>query len=285
MFVKIKEIKIHHIFSAFFSKTILLLLLLGGIFEPLLAKTLTKKLPLFQDSLNLLYGIAGKQGKILNKKYFVINYNNQWKIPYWVAYKLDTLDLKGKIIRQGRFQPDSELPVGFRAEPIDYEHSGYDRGHMAPAGDFKRSPEAMKTTFLLSNIAPQTPALNRKIWKRLEEEVRKRVLIDGKLWIITGNLFIDSDSNSVTPYQHIGPNKVAVPTHCFKVILCCGKNQNRAMYGFMLPNQQAFIGGTPKDYILSIDRLEQITGYDFFPLLDDSLENRLESVKPKSWQN
>lgn len=229
--------------------------------------------------------LPASKEKILNKKYFVINYNNQWKILYRVAYKLDTLDLKGKIIRQGRFQPDSALPIGFCAEPIDYEHSGYDRGHMAPAGDFKLSPDVMKITFLLSNIAPRTLALNRKIWERLEAEVRRRVLIDKKLWIITGNLFIDSDSNSVIPYQHIGPNKVAVPTHCFKVILCCGKNQNWAMYGFMLPNQQAFILGTPKDYLLSIDRLEQITGYDFFPLLDDSLENRLESVKPKSWQN
>lgn len=123
-----------------------------------------------QGCSTLLYGIAGKQGKILNKKYFVINYNNQWKILYRVAYKLDTLDLKGKIIRQGRFQPDSALPIVFCAEPIDYEHSGYDRGHMAPAGDFKLSPDVMKTTFLLSNIAPRTLALNRKIWERLEAE-------------------------------------------------------------------------------------------------------------------
>jgi endonuclease G len=236
------------------------------------------------DRINLLYGITSKQGTILNKKFFLINHNNQWKIPYWVAYELDTLDLMGTTERQGQFKPDPQLPIGSRAELSDYEKSGYDRGHMAPAADFKRSKEAMTSTFLLSNMSPQTPELNRKIWEKLEDEVREKVETDGKAWIIAGNIFMSADSHFVMSSEFIGPDKVAVPTHCFKAILACKQESIFTMYAFMLPNQKGLIPGHPINYILTIDRLEQITGYDFFPLLADSLENRLENIKPNNWQ-
>ena len=126
-----------------------------------------------KDSLNLFYGIAGKRGTILDKKYFVINHNDAWKIPYWVAYYLTSHDLQGTTKRQSSFNPDPELPsryeapLGLRAELADYNHSGYDRGHMAPAADFKRSKDAMTATFVLSNMSPQISSLNRN--KRLAE--------------------------------------------------------------------------------------------------------------------
>lgn len=240
-------------------------------------------LPVIKDSINLLYGIIGDTGTILNKKYFIINHNNEWKIPYWVAYKLDSIDLKGEIRRQGRFRPDPDLPVGYRAELKDYESSGYDRGHMAPAADFKRSKEALTTTFLLSNMCPQTSELNRKIWQKLESEVRKRVKTDGKAWIITGNIFMSPDSNFINPNEFIGINNVAVPTHCFKVILSCRSDSIFTMYAFLIPNQNTPILGKTCNYLLSVDRLEKITGYDFFPLLDDSIEFQLERNTPTNW--
>ncbi len=265
---------------------IALLILLSASFFVLHCNHAKKSLSteIIKDSLNLFYGIAGKPGTILDKKYFIINHNDTWKIPYWVAYKLDTFDLKGDFSRQGQFKPDPALPIGSRAELIDYEKSGYDRGHMAPAAVFKRSKEAMTTTFLLSNMSPQTPELNRKIWQNLEEEVRKRVQLDGKAWIVTGNIFLSPDSHFVMPSEFIGLNKVAVPTHCFKAILACKQESIFTMYAFMLPNQKEFISQQPVNYMLTVDRLEQITGYDFFPLLEDSLENQLESIKPISWQ-
>ncbi|MCX8014421.1 MAG: DNA/RNA non-specific endonuclease, partial [candidate division WOR-3 bacterium] len=239
-----------------------------------------KFLAIIQDSVNLLYGISGRSDIILNKGFFIINYNDKWKIPDWVAYQLDTFELKGTVSRQaGKFKPDSSLPVGMRAELIDYENSGYDRGHMAPAGDFKRSRAAMLTTFLLSNICPQTPELNRKIWRKLEESVRKQVTLNGKAWIVTGNIFLGNDSNLVEPMQFIGPNKVAVPTHCFKVVLACKCDSIFTMYACMLPNQREPMFGQLTNFMLSVDRLEQITCYDFFPLLNDSIESLLESSK------
>lgn len=233
---------------------------------------------IMSDSLNLRFGISGDKGTILDKRYFVINHNNHWKIPYWVAYCVTAADLRGIAGRTDDFRPDPELPVGSRVELADYRNSGYDRGHNAPAADFKRSREAMSTTFLLSNMCPQTPELNRQIWENLESQVRQMTQERGRAWVVTGSLFMSPDSQSTSPQEFIGANNVAVPTHCFKVALFVDGNGNYSMYAFMMPNLRDNIPGVPADYMLRVDRLESITGYDFFPLLDDAIENRLEST-------
>lgn len=235
------------------------------------------------DSLNLLWGMTSRKGTLLDKRYFVINHDDSLKIPYWVAYHLSVVDLQGTAEREEDFRPDPQLPLGSRSELADYSHSGYDRGHNAPAADFKRSLEAMSETFLLSNMSPQTPELNRRIWSTLEGQVRDLVRIDGEAWIVTGNIFMSTDSQCVNPTEFIGENRVAVPTHCFKVVLSKRADGTFMMYAFLIPNQREHISGTPADYILTVDRVETITKYDFFPDLDDSLENSLESTVPDVW--
>lgn len=132
----------------------------------------TSRHEVLRDTSNLEYGIASPRGRILDKGYFVINHKDDWKIPYWVAYYLSSSNLQGDTRRTNDFRPDPQLRVGSRSELKDYRYSGYDRGHNAPAAAFKRSREAMSTTFLLSNMSPQTPKLNRRIWKNLEEQIR-----------------------------------------------------------------------------------------------------------------
>jgi endonuclease G len=230
-----------------------------------------------------LYGVIGIKGTILDKTYFVINHNNTWKIPYWVAYYTSSSNLLGTANRTDDFKPDPELPVGSRSELDDYRNSGYDRGHNAPAADFKRSREAMSATFLLSNMCPQTPQLNRQIWEKLESQVRDMVKEKGEAWIVTGSIFMSTDSHFVAPNEFIGANKVAVPTHCFKVILLRDENAQFSMYAFLISNQREYVPGKPSNYIVKVDRLEEITGYDFFPKLDDNVETSLESVMPSTW--
>ena len=238
---------------------------------------------IMKDSLHLLYGIASNKGTVLDKQYFIINHNDKWKIPYWVAYYLSVSNLQGNTPRTDNFRPDPQLPVGERAELEDYRHSGYDRGHNAPVAAFKRSREAMSATFLLSNMSPQTPKLNRNIWRILEEQVRNMVQEKGEGWIITGNFCMDADSNRTQPTEYIGTDSVAVPTHCFKAVLLMDENSRYSMYVFLMPNQRDNIPGVPADYLLKVDRLEEITGYDFFPAIDDNIENNLESIMPSSW--
>jgi len=235
------------------------------------------------DNSNVLYGIIGTKGTILNKTYFVINHNNSWKIPYWVAYYASSSNLQGTANRTNDFKSDPELPVSSRSELEDYRNSGYDRGHNAPAADFKRSNEAMSMTFLLSNMSPQTPKLNRGIWQTLEGQVRNMVFAGGEAWIYTGNVFLAPDSHFIKPIDFIGPDSVAVPTHCFKTLLYKDNSGKITTYAFLMPNQRDPIPGSPINYIVSVDKLEKITGYDFFFKLDDSLENRIESTIPSIW--
>ena len=235
------------------------------------------------DNLNLLWGIQGVLGTILDKNYFIINHHDGWKIPYWVAYYLSTDNLPGDVPRTDNFRTDHQLLAGSRAELGDYRRSGYDRGDMAPAAAFKRSRDAMSATFLLSNMAPQTPKLNRGIWKILEEETRDMVNNKGEAWVFTGNAFMDSDSIFIDPFDSIGPNHIAVPTHCFKAILSRSEVGSFSAFAFLIPNQRIRIPGEPVDYMISVDRLEEITSFDFFPLLSDNIENQIESQISGIW--
>jgi len=236
-----------------------------------------------RDDVNLAFGIASPTGTILDKEYFVINHNDSWKIPYWVGYYLTDSSLAGTVQRSNDFRPDPELPEGLRAELIDYRGSGYDRGHNAPAAAFKRSREAMSTTFLLSNMSPQTPRLNRRIWRVLEEQVRDLVYNEGKAWVLTGNIFLSPASQPSPPSEYIGTDLVAVPSHCFKAILSLNEDGGYAAYAFLIPNQKSAIPGATTDYLILIDDLEDITGYDFFPDLDDEIENQIEAMLPMNW--
>ncbi len=222
-------------------------------------------------------------GQLLNKQFFIICHNENWKISYWVGYYLSKENLRGDTRRTNDFRPDPELETGKRAELTDYRNSGYDRGHMAPAAAFKRSRQAMSTTFSLSNMAPQTSSLNQRIWRLLEEDVRNLANDFGEIWVFTGNLFLDANENSTEPSTFIGSNRVAVPSHCFKAILLRTTQGNWNMYGFIMPNQRGSIPGEVEDYLEAIDEIEAKSGIDFFAEMPDLVENRLESQEAESW--
>jgi len=156
---------------------------------------------------------------VLVTEYFVTCHQDEYRIPEWVAYRLTADDMTGEAERSDDFRADPDLPEGDRAELADYAGSGYDRGHMAPAAAFKRSDAAMSQTFVLSNMAPQTPALNRQMWRLLEEDVRGLASQAANTWVFTGSLFVDENGAMIEPTTFVGENRVAVPTHFYKVIL------------------------------------------------------------------
>lgn len=92
-------------------------------------------------------------------------------MPNWVAWELTRQETTGNEERKSKFLPDPDLPEP-RVEHSDYTHSGYDRGHMAPAADMKWSEKAMQESFYMSNICPQNQKLNRDDWGDLENECR-----------------------------------------------------------------------------------------------------------------
>jgi endonuclease G, mitochondrial len=232
---------------------------------------------------NLRYGYPGGRGIVLTKQFYVILFDTTTLVPEWVTYHLTKEDLQGKANRKNNFRPDTALPEGKRSELEDYKDSGYDRGHMAPAADFKRSEEAMSETFFLSNMAPQRPNLNRITWSHLEDEVRKLADKHGSIWIFTGPLYLDSLNHRSEPKEHIGPDSVAVPTHFFKVILCEHPDGQREMFAFVMKNQLVKLTGTSKDYIVTVRKVEELSGLNFFHRLPDDEETRLETSAATTW--
>lgn len=200
-------------------------------------------------------------------KGMTVSFNRRLHIPNWVAWELTALETGGDANRSEKFFCDESVPGC--PDSWDYSYSGYDRGHMAPAGDMKWDEEAMRQTFYLTNICPQAPELNRGTWKSLEEKCRVRAKNDSAIIIICGPILTDS----ITEY--IGDIRVAVPKRFFKVVLSPYRDEPVAI-GFIMPNAKVVGGMQPA--AVSIDEVESATGHDFFSILNDDEENRLESM-------
>ena len=150
----------------------------------------------------------------------------------------------------------------------DYKNSGYDRGHMAPAGDMKWSEQAITESFYLSNICPQNHNLNGGDWKALEEHLRTMATQYEKVYIACGPI-ISAKPKTIGMYH-----QVAVPDAFFKVVLR-KKGDSWSAIGFMMPNQAGH--KSLNKYAMSVDDIEIITDMDFFYNLHDEIEEIVES--------
>ena len=217
----------------------------------------------------------GIQELLLKRDAFWVSYNKDRKIPNWVAWHLTAAHTRGNNQRDDMlFTEDSEVPYP-RATDDDYYSSHYDRGHMCPAGDNKWDRRALTQSFKFSNICPQNHSLNKGDWNDLEIQCRYWAREMGDIYIVTGPIFYNGVKKT------IGRNQVAVPDAFFKVVLC--DNGKAKAIGFIYPNR----GGHKemKEYVRSVDEIERITGIDFFPKLEDSLEGKLESATKDNMVN
>ena len=150
----------------------------------------------------------------IDHKYFKIVYNTQRRLAEYVSYELTADHLKSKEARRtNKFIIDPmlmEQNLPFVA-PSEYTRSGYDRGHLAPSGDFAWDQSVNDTTFVMSNMAPQSPNLNRDSWRRLEDQVRKWACGEGKILVITGPVLTDH-----LPKLKSG---LEIPQKFFKIII------------------------------------------------------------------
>lgn len=203
---------------------------------------------------------------ILKRLAYITSYDKANKIPKWVAWHLISNHTSGNQRRLSNFIVDDEVPFP-RAELVDYKGSGYDRGHMCPAGDNKWGFEPMKETFYLTNICPQDNNLNCGDWNELEITCRDWANKYGDIYIVAGPILYNGK------HKTIGPNKVTVPEAFFKVVLCM--NGTPKGIGFIYKNQPC--NNPQSSYVNSIDQVERITGIDFFASLPDEIEELVES--------
>lgn len=204
--------------------------------------------------------------QILRRTSYIVSYNKETKNPNWVAWKLTAEHTDGVYPRLKNFHEESEV-LEPRATPQDYRGSGWSRGHMCPAGDNKWSREAMYDSFSLVNVCPQNSKLNSGVWNCIETDCRRWARQYGEVYIVCGPVFMNKK------HETIGPNVVMVPEAFFKVVLCL-MGDPKAL-GIVVRNTE---GTKKKDlYYNTVDQVEQITGYDFFPSLPDDIENKVEA--------
>ena len=194
-------------------------------------------------------------------------YNEQHEQAAWVAYINTPAKMKGTEKRKDAFKSDPAVQSG-SAENTDYYKSGFDRGHLAPAGDMKWSKQAMEESFYLSNMSPQAPSFNRGIWKKLEDKVRGWTENADSMYVVTGPVLIDS-------LKTIGKNKVSIPEYFFKVLLRFNENQVLGI-AFLFKNEGS--ANPLSSFAMTIDELETILDMNFFQALERHYEKSFEDT-------
>lgn len=196
---------------------------------------------------------TAKQGVAICRAGYVTLNDTVAKIPVWVSYTLYPEYALGCVPRSNGFAPDQSLPKGSRAELADYKGSGYDIGHVAPNADMSSFDQFEKESFLLTNMFPQLPGLNRGIWKLLETNVRGwTTQRQHPMVVYAGPIYGDGDKT-------IGANKVVVPHAFFKIIIDSTTNESA---GFLFNHQ----GGQGNDLTAvraPIAQIQQLSGITF----------------------
>ena len=211
----------------------------------------------------------------LFKEGFIVAYNEQHKQPASVSYILTSQMVNSKKAERKNYFVEDTMVTTVSALVTDYRGSGYDRGHLAPAADMQWSETAMYESFMFSNISPQIPGFNRGIWRKLENKVRKWAMLNDSLYIVTGPVL-----NTIN--TTIGDNQVGVPLYFFKVILDISYPSFKGI-GFILPNEKS--NENIFDFAVSIDSVENLVNYNFFPQLDSvSIEYIESQLDKKLWK-
>lgn len=210
---------------------------------------------------------------IIEHVYYTLSYSEKHEQAEWVAYELDDEHISSNEFERPYFIEDRKVSSR-SADWRNYKGSGYDRGHLCPAGDRKFSYNAFHETFLTSNISPQVHDFNSGIWNRLEQKTRYWAKKYDGVFVVTGGVLKNSSKS-------IGEERITVPNAFYKIILDRSNGEYKAI-AFLIPNKPSDL--SIYEYVTTIDVIEEQTGIDFFPELIDAVENKLEgSVELSTW--
>lgn len=209
---------------------------------------------------------------------YAVGYSYDLKIPVWAAYRISHESANTvNVDRTDDFRVNPGVPAEFQSKKSDYRGSGFDRGHMAPSGSIDYSRAANSETFFLSNMVPQRPGFNRDgfghegVWGYLENEVRDWARERGSVYVVSGAI--------ATGRNTIG-NGVAVPEAFYKIVIDLDEAESIA---FLMPHKDDLRNQVER-FIVSIDRIEEVSGLDLFQLIVDEQEEKLESfVARQMW--
>jgi len=198
----------------------------------------------------------------LDYQYYSVCYSQAHRQALWTFHALTKSSINGSSKRENNYRLDPQV-----SDPVtknDYKGSGYDRGHLVPAGDMKLNKTSMSETFYMTNMSPQKPDLNRKIWNALEGGLRKMVENLGDAYVVTAPI-LTNNLNQL-------PSNVSIPKFYYKIIYF---PKQQLMRAYLLENK-SYSHQDYSQHQISVDQIEQMTGIDFFSHLEDSLEEKLE---------
>lgn len=217
-----------------------------------------------------------KEEIILNHKYFVVSYDQNYRLANYVQYILTKNHLQQKVAtRKPFFTADPQLMANGipynTTKDIVLSRDGYVKGHLAPATDFRYDQEASDLANVMSNIGPQNKMLNDKSWLKLEDSVRRWACGENSLVVITGPVLTKNLKRLVSG--------VALPKNYFKAILDLTPPIKTMAFIY----SQNDLGVTPSEQVLSVSELESIIDYELFPFVTD--KKILSSYDMQSWKS
>lgn len=231
---------------------------------------------------------------LMIKPQYTLSYNTSTLCPNWVAWHLDNENM-GSADRMDDFRPDPELPAGwYGIKKADYQYNkyGFDRGHVCPSADRTTTKEDNSMTFLMTNMVPQSPDNNRIIWMHFENFERELVKDGNEVYIVAGPYGTGGTSSKGT-FDEISVSlksgevlHMNVPAYTWKVLIAIPSGEgdferiddSAVAIAINVPNKMGMQKtGDWEQFLCSIDDIEKLTGYDFFELLPDDIENKLEA--------
>ena len=211
--------------------------------------------------------------------YSSINYNSGYNVSRYYA------DNDGSLSPECQYPNDHDLPTQYQMTADPYKYNGFDHGHICPSADRLRSTESNYQTFYITNMQPQWNVFNAGIWNNMEQQVRTWAGMSDTLFVCKGGT-IDHQENILTHIkdQIKGENIIPVPRFFFMALLSKKGSSFKAL-GFWVEHLKEDRSYDPlKSYAVSIDRLEELTGLDFFCNLPDEIENKVEkAVTLSNW--
>lgn len=227
--------------------------------------------------------LFNRELSIIERGGYTLGYSNVHKTSLWVCEEITKEELAGNAKRKNRFSPDPTIPSINRAELADYRNSGYDRGHLAAADNYKNDQGLNDETFFLSNISPQIHSFNAGIWKKLEQQIRDWVKLHGKIYVVTGPLYLENSQEafrSISWSKFIGKNNVGVPSHFYKILVRGEKDLS--VLAFVIRHEAFSSKVELNTFLTSIDWIEEHSGINFLPVLPVT-EEYIESKRGKFW--
>ena len=224
---------------------------------------------------------------------YIAAYDEVRNCPAWVVFRIPS---NVQFFDYHRFNFRTDNRTQSQVKTSYYTNSGFDRGHMAPSYGIYAffGEQAERETYFMSNICPQTGELNRVRWKQLEQLIAGThdgnnenfwAKQYGELWIITGPIY-EGDVEFLTSTTPNIPD-IEIPDKFFKIVIGVDEaNSEIYVLSFIMPNStdHSVTRKQMKEYLVSVDAIEEATGLDFFTGLNDNIEEELErTVQTEIW--